>query len=95
MWEGEKTNLGNLKEIIRTERDKKRKHSYILIRKVEKVKMKMCCLESSNITGLVSIYSKVRASSVEDREKERSKRETSESKTVGPPPKEEDKNDIG
>lgn len=53
MWEGEKTNLGNLKEIIRTERDKKRKHSYILIRKVEKVKMKMCCLESSNITGLV------------------------------------------
>lgn len=55
----------------------------------------MCCLESCCITGLVSIYSNARASSIEDREKERSKRETSESKTVAPSLKEEDKNDIG
>uniref|UniRef100_A0A8W8IHW4 Uncharacterized protein n=1 Tax=Magallana gigas TaxID=29159 RepID=A0A8W8IHW4_MAGGI len=54
----------------------------------------MCCLESCCITGLVSIYSKARASSIEDREKEKSKRETSESKTVAPPLKEEEKNDI-
>lgn len=55
----------------------------------------MCCFESCCIIGFVFIYSKVRVSFIEDREKERSKREILESKIVVLFFKEEDKNDIG